>query len=233
MKNQNDVILGPVTQQQYEALELFITHSLKVTIRAKKAILWFLRQSNYLQKDLAMTIPYKENGGKDHRFAAEIAYGIHDMNASGHHPNTYEMLTLIDCPKHLSSHCGIAKKIDDKLIQFETGWDGANQESIPLEYEGYTVWISKEWYSRKVELIEFNEKEIQMTKLRKNYFESSSSGSTTYHDPEFYEEHTIPKEFYNIGQRLPGFQKEKKRWKWLGFNLIHKWFPKLQFFSFF
>src|SRR3954470_19983133 len=69
---------GKVTQLQYEALELFITRSLKITLRAKRVILWFLRQSNFLQKNIALTIPYQDDGSPEEQLAREVAMGIHD-----------------------------------------------------------------------------------------------------------------------------------------------------------
>ncbi|MFA6251129.1 MAG: hypothetical protein WC603_00680 [Candidatus Paceibacterota bacterium] len=183
---------GRVTQDQYEIMELFITHAPKGTVRAKKIILWFLRQSNFLQDNIALTIPYKEKKTEEYKTSKEVADAIHGMYSK--EIELPEIFMLAGISKELSFHCGVATKRSDDLITFQTGWDSTKQEIVPMEIKGYTIWLSKKSYSRNVRLIEFNSDEALKTKLRYTLSRYSSFTSIG----EFYEDELIPRKLLKI-----------------------------------
>lgn len=189
---------GQVTQLQYEAFELFITRSLKIPLQAKKVLLWFLRQSNFLQKNIALTIPYTTEGTPEQKLAWDVALSVHNIGNM-----LYAMFNLIGLPKHVVSRYGVATKINENLISFETGWDSGNQRTIPMNRLGYTIWLSHGGrYTNEVELLEYNLEEINQTKLRNTYSHLSSSDRSSDHvrslDDEFYEEDKIPFEYHQV-----------------------------------
>src|SRR6185436_21151117 len=185
---------GSVTQQQYEALELFISHSLHATVRAKKVILWFLRQSQYLKRTIAMTLPFTEINSPEHIFSREVADAVHDMSSSYHRPCLYDLFSMMGNRNQLRFNGGIAEKIinEDKVC-FESA--SKNQQPGGASYTGYTIWLG---YGSKFvasELIEFEPAKAEKEKLRKNYFHlSSSSPASRSIDAEFYEDKEIPAE---------------------------------------
>ena len=184
---------GRITQDQYEILELFITHAPRGTVRAKKIILWFLRQSNFLQDNIALTIPYKDKKTEKYKTAKEVAHAIHDMYSKEIELPEIFMFTGIS--KCLSFHSGVATKKDENFIAFQTEWDSTKQEIVPMEFNGYTIWLSEKSYSRNVRLIEFNSDEALKTKLRRTLSKYSSFTSFG----EFYnEDELIPKELRKI-----------------------------------
>ena len=189
---------GKVTELQLEALELFISHSLKATVRAKKLILWFLRQSDFLQRNICLTIPYKEQGTDEFEFADEVWFAVHDMSNM-----LFAIFNLMGLPKSISCYSGIAKK-EGNLIKFETGWDGTKQEAIPMESHGFTIYLAARRCKNNFELLEFNREEVEKTKLRNTYFSISSSDTTSVvkcGDPEFYEDSEIPEKYLQVIKR--------------------------------
>lgn len=191
---------GGVTQRQYEALEIFISESLDATVKAKKVLLWFLRQSNFLKRNIALSVLQKEGDTPTRGLAYEVGKGVHDMGNM-----LFAAFNLMGFPKAILSHCGVATKISDQLIKLETGWDQSKQEEVPTIVNGYTIWLSKEHYSKNVELLEYNEIEINQTKLRNTYYEFSSSqkeeGQSRCLTPEFYEDENIPVEIREVKLR--------------------------------
>ena len=183
------------TRDQYEILEIWISHFWGSTIRAKKAILWFLRQSDYLSKDIVTSFPYKNNKGDDYAFAQEVAFAVHDMLSSSNQPfELSDIFKLMQCPKHLSSHCGFATQ-QEANITIETGWDSLAQKSVPVKTNGFTIWLSKEMRQKEnILLIQPDMEAIAKTKLRRNRNSGSTDGNPSHIGvPEFYEENTIPK----------------------------------------
>lgn len=159
---------GKATPTQFQALELFITQSLTLTVRAKKAVLWFLRQSNFLQREMAMTVFSDKLEGDEYEFGKEIAYGVHNMS------NTlYNTFCLMGMQKCISS-----------------GQDYFEDVGKP---HGYTIWLSYRPFSMEVGLVKFDLEEVMKTKLRRNYSESPTSDISDY-----YEDSKIPKQYLEV-----------------------------------
>lgn len=193
---------GGASSLQYEALELFITESTKASIRAKKTIQWFLRQTNYLQRDIALTIAYKEGDNASKEFVDEVAHGIHDMSNM-----LFAIFNVMGLPKTLSYHYGVATKVTESLIEFQSGWDTPNQQTVPMmidgnEVQGCTIWFAPKFYQREVQLLDFNAEAIEKTKLRQTYFmlSASDTSSPNVHclTPEFYEDDKLPKRYMQV-----------------------------------
>jgi hypothetical protein len=180
-----------ITQEQYEILELYISRSIKATVRAKKVILWFLRQSNLLQSDIVMSIPAPAKESDEYRLALEVGVAFNEM--SGFEPiDLHELFTLMGVSKIFTTHCGIAKKTKRKRnIILETGRD-KDYKDIPW---GYTIWLSnKPFQKEKITLLKFDLFEIEKTKLRKQ----TSKTADTRNVSEFYKDSDIPEYLNNV-----------------------------------
>lgn len=151
-----------------------------------------MRQSNFLQDSIALTIPYKEEKTEEYKTSREVADAIHGMYSE--EIELPEIFMLAGISKDLSFHCGVATKENNNFITFQTGWDATKQETVPMEIKGYTIWLSEESYSKNVRLIEFNSDEAMRTKLRRTISRYSSFTSID----EFYEDELIPKKLLNI-----------------------------------
>ncbi|HBA36532.1 TPA: hypothetical protein DCZ15_01505 [Candidatus Falkowbacteria bacterium] len=182
-----------VTQRDLEILEIFISNSLEATVRAKKAIIWFLRQSNYLQSNIAMSISSPSRKSDEYKWAQEVGIALHDMRLP---IRIDDLFSLMRISKRFVSHCGVAKKISDDLIELETGWDSEHQRHVPVDLLGYTIWLADEFYQKEVYLIEFKPAEVKVVKLRKDH-----SDVIEYHGKEFYEDCEIPKNLRDVQAR--------------------------------
>lgn len=193
MKTRSEPGKGEVTKHDFDILEIFISNSLEATVRAKKAIIWFLRQSNYLQSNIAMSISSPSMKSDEFKWAEEVGIALHDMRLP---IKIYDLFSLMRISKRLVSHCGVAKKISDGLIELETGWDNEHQRNVPVNFHGYTIWLADKSWQKEVHLVEFNPAEVKVVKLRKD-----DSDAIKYHGQEFYEDWQIPKNLRNVKAR--------------------------------
>jgi len=183
--NDNEVavalISGHITRKQYEIIETFISNSLMVTVRAKKVILYFLRLTQFLGKEIMMQI-------KDVQLANEVGAGIHDLTSTYHKPTSLsDEFELSGSTKRLSCSCGI---YDEKLERTSEG------------EEGYTIWFSEKHGNKRkyqIELVKFDVAKVLEAKLRRSTYESSSfNPKKNICVDEFYADAEIPEEFVNI-----------------------------------
>ncbi len=197
----NNLNKDGISPQALEELEILIAHSLRATVRAKKAIIWFLRQSDYFKLNIAMSISSPSQNSDEYQWAFEMALSADYLNIPKTPMKLSDILILMGTSKHFSFHGGVAKKINEELIKLEIGWDSKNQKNIPVDLYGYTVWLADKRYQKEVRLIEFNPDEVQKVKLRKNLFRIASSLNL----PEFYEDGEMPKDLLKIKCKSWGF----------------------------
>ena len=185
---------GRVTQRQLEALELIISHSTKMTRRAKQAILYLLRESEYLSKNVVLTIPYEDKGDDNFAWGLEMVNGHHDSSNM-----LYDMFNLMGFGRTMHHHCGAATQSEDRSILFETGWDSAEQKNVPVTKKGWTLWLSVEPYQKTdIEVLPFDQEKILSMRLRKSYFHLSQDASTEHsciHIDQYHGDNAQPKRY--------------------------------------
>lgn len=170
--NDNEVavalISGHITKEQYEIIEVFISRSLEATVRAKKVILYFLRITQFLGKEIMMQI-------KDVQLADEVVTGILrlvSLELEYHEPTSLGyMLKLSGSTKRLFCNYGIFDESIERISE-----------------KGCTIFFSGELSDAErgqIELVKFDLVKALETKLRRSI-------------NKFYEDTEIPEELANI-----------------------------------
>lgn len=182
--NDNPVVVALVsnhiTKEQYEIIEIFISHSLKATVKAKKVILYFLRMTQFLNKEIMAQI-------KDVQLADEVVTGIFGLVGTEYHkPESVGLIFKASgSTKRLSCNYGIFDETIERISE-----------------KGCTIFFSGELSDAErgqIELVKFDHVKALETKLRHSAHESPSSNpNKNIRVNEFYEDTEIPEELANI-----------------------------------
>lgn len=124
---------GLVNDRQMQALEYFISKSTDATDYAKKAIVWALRQTNNLARNIAVPFSYDWDREK----TQEIAYGVHDMRSSNGSTLIQVVFKTMDVERSISSHCGLYQ-------------DAKYNTSL----SGYTIWVAERDFDHTADVLE-------------------------------------------------------------------------------
>lgn len=93
---------GLVSDHQMKALEYYISKSRDATEYAKEAVIWALRQTNNLTRNIAVSFL----NVWDEKKANEIATSVHDMGSSGGSTLLQTFFKAMDIQRSISFHGG-------------------------------------------------------------------------------------------------------------------------------
>ena len=134
-----------VSQKDMKNLEDFISAVDAISPRAQQALLWFLRQSDYLERPIVTTIPYHAEGTDEEAFANEVAAGVEALW------RLYPARTLAGSSKILSHETGVAIYAGEKKIVFQKV-----RPNVAKNAQGHTIWLSETPQQKQdINLIDF------------------------------------------------------------------------------
>ena len=135
---------GLITDKQRRALELVVARSVDATELGKKAVIWLLRQSHDVSRNVVATFSAQQG-------AKQIADSVHDMLSSGGSTHLGERIALMGVRFWISSHGG-SFPITDELRS---------------KIEGvYTIWVSsRSRYDHDAEILQVDMNAIQAVSL--------------------------------------------------------------------
>ena len=125
------------TPRQMKALESAIAYSKDANDFAKQIIIWTLRQTDNLTKQVALSLPenFYEWKSKD------MQNGAHSMLSVNRTTHLDLIFDAIDTQMYLMHHCGRFTLIDESNV-------------FVSNISGRTIWFAYEWYSRNVKLLQ-------------------------------------------------------------------------------
>jgi len=126
----------PVRGRQMRYLELVIAESIDATDFGKQALIWMLRQTDGLSRNIAVSLPF--SWGK--QTVRGVYKSVHDMCSDNGSTHLWRTFAAMGVGSGINSHCGLYEGQAQKL-----------NHDLP----GYTVWISnRASYDHTAERIE-------------------------------------------------------------------------------
>ena len=143
-----------ISVEQMKAFRKLILDSKDGNSFGKEVMLWLINNSDHLTRPVAVNIPTSIA----HEFAYNAATSVHDMLSSNGTTYLNELIRLMGSPLHFSHHCGQYATLG--LIQND-------KRSFSSKLEGYTIWLTPEYYGHNHEVTVFDMDEELFNHLKK------------------------------------------------------------------
>lgn len=125
-----------MSAEQMQAIEAAIAYSRNATDFAKKVIIWTLRQSRNLTRQVALSIPEPFEGFK----AEEVQSGVHDMVSCNGTTHIDCLFQAAGTKVHLSHHAGMFVGKHPNFFH-------------NTRARGSTIWVAVGYFSKDAEIL--------------------------------------------------------------------------------